>query len=70
MMIVEVSPRKNFYKRFEFSKLDKARQGTPEEIIFDNVSKFKLTKSTVDIAWEKTIRDPVVQSYEKKKKIE
>ena len=40
-----------------------ARRGTPKEIILDNAAQFKLTKSTVDLAWEKIITDPTVHSY-------
>ena len=40
-----------------------ARRGTPREIILDNASQFKLTKSTMDTAWEKIVKDPTVQSY-------
>ena len=40
-----------------------ARRGAPKEIILDNASQFKLAKSTVDIAWEKAVHDPNVQSH-------
>ena len=40
-----------------------ARRGAPKEIILDNASQFKLAKSAVDIAWEKAVHDPNVQSH-------
>ena len=40
-----------------------ARRGTPREIILDNAPQFKLTKSAMDTAWEKIVKDPTVQSY-------
>ena len=40
-----------------------ARQGNPSEIISDNAAQFKLSKSTIDVAWQKVIKDPSVQSY-------
>ena len=40
-----------------------ARHGTPREIILDNAPQFKLTKSMMDTAWEKIVKDPTVQMY-------
>ena len=40
-----------------------ARRGTPEQIISDNATQFKLSKSTIDLAWERMIKDENVQSY-------
>ena len=47
-----------------------ARRGTPKEIILDNASQYELAKSTVDIAWEKTIHDSTVQCYIAQQRIE
>ena len=40
-----------------------ARRRNPSEIISDNAAQFKLSKSTIDDAWQKVIKDPSVQSY-------
>ena len=37
-----------------------ARHGNPGEIISDNAAQFKLSKSTVDVAWQKVIKDTSV----------
>ena len=39
-----------------------ARWGKPQRIVLDNAPQFKLTKSSVDVAWENAIRDTDVQS--------
>ena len=46
-----------------------ARRGKPQQIVLDNAPQFKLTKSSVDVAWENAIRDPDVQSHIVKKRI-
>ena len=40
-----------------------ARCGQPTKIVCDNVSQFKLAKSTLDKAWQKCLRDPNVLLY-------
>ena len=40
-----------------------ARRGKPQQIVLDNAPQFKLTKSSVDAAWENAIRDSDVQSH-------
>ena len=40
-----------------------ARRGKPDEIILDNASQFKVTKSAVDLAWNKVINDPDIYNY-------
>ena len=40
-----------------------ASRGNPSEIISDNAAQFKLSKSTIDDACQKVIKDPSVQSY-------
>ena len=40
-----------------------ARGGKPQQIVLDNAPQFKLTKSSVDVAWENAIRDSDVQSH-------
>ena len=40
-----------------------ARRGKPQQIVLDNAPQFKLTKSSVDVAWENAIRDLDVQSH-------
>ena len=40
-----------------------ARRGKPNQIISDNASQFKLSKSTIDITWNNVITDPTVTSY-------
>ena len=40
-----------------------ARRGKPQQIVLDNAPQFKLTKSSVDVAWENAVRDPGVQSH-------
>ena len=39
------------------------RWGNPSEIISDNAAQFKLSKSTIDDAWQKAIKVPSLQSY-------
>ena len=38
-------------------------RGKPQQIVLDNAPQFKLTKSSVDVAWENAIRDSDVQSH-------
>ena len=40
-----------------------ARRRNPSEIISDNAAQFKLSKPTIDDAWQKVIKNPSVQSY-------
>jgi len=40
-----------------------ARHGKPELIIYDNAPQFKLTKSTLDEAWQFATTLPDTQSY-------
>ena len=40
-----------------------ARRGKPQRIVLDNAPQFKLTKSSVDVAWENAIRDTDDQSH-------
>ena len=40
-----------------------ARRGKPQHIILDDAPQFKLTKSSVDIAWENAVSDGNVQSF-------
>ena len=40
-----------------------ARRGKPQQIILDDAPQFKLTKSSVDIAWENAVSDGNVQSF-------
>ena len=40
-----------------------AKRGNPSEIISDNTAQFKLSKPTIDVAWQKVIKDPSMQSY-------
>ena len=40
-----------------------ARHGTPREIILDNAPQFKHTKSMMETAWEKIVKNQTVQSY-------
>ena len=40
-----------------------SRKGTPKEIILDNASQFKLTKTTIDKAWQRVVMDEDVHSY-------
>ena len=40
-----------------------SRRGTPKEIILDNAPQFKLTKTTIDKAWQKAVTDENVHSY-------
>ena len=37
------------------------RRGKPGEIISDSAAQFKLSKSTIDVAWQKVIKNPSVQ---------
>ena len=46
-----------------------ARRGKPQQIVLDNVPQFKLTKSSLDVAWENAIRDSDVQSHIAKQRI-
>ena len=39
------------------------RRGKTNEIISDNAAQFKLSKSTINIVWEKIVKDRTVQSY-------
>ena len=40
-----------------------ARRGKPQQIVLDNAPQFKLTKSSVDVAWENPVRDPDIQLH-------
>ena len=40
-----------------------AKWANPSEIISDNAAQFKPSKSTINVTWQKVIRDPSVQSY-------
>ena len=40
-----------------------ALSGKTNEIILDNAAQFKLSKSAIDIVWEKNVEDRKVQSY-------
>ena len=40
-----------------------ARRGKPNEIISDNVALFKLSKSMINITWDKILKGRTVQSY-------
>ena len=40
-----------------------ARRGKPQQIVLDNAPQLKLTKSSIDVAWENAIRDSDVQSH-------
>ena len=40
-----------------------ARWANPSEIISDNAAQFKLSKSTINVTWQKVIKDPSGQSY-------
>ena len=40
-----------------------SRRGTPKEIILGNEPQFKLTKTTIDKALQKVVRDEDVHSY-------
>ena len=46
-----------------------ARRGKPQQITLDNAPQFKLTTSSVHVAWENAIRDPDTQSYVAKQRI-
>ena len=39
------------------------RREKPSYIISDNASQFKLSKSTIDVAWNNVTTDPAVASY-------
>ena len=47
-----------------------ARRGKPKQIILDNAPQFKLTKSTVDEAWQFATTNPDTQSYLANERIE
>ena len=40
-------------------------RGTPKKIILDNVPNLKLTKTTIDKAWQRVVTDEDIQSYTK-----
>ena len=40
-----------------------ARRGKPNETISDNATQLKLSKSMINIPWEKIVKDRTVQSY-------
>ena len=40
-----------------------ARRGKSDKIISDNAPQFKVTKNTIDFAWENVVGDPDVISY-------
>ena len=40
-----------------------SRQGKPQQIVLDNTTQFKLTKPSVEVAWENAIRDPDLQLH-------
>ena len=40
-----------------------SRRGTPKKIIPDNAPQFKLTKTTIDKAWQRVVTDEDVHSY-------
>ena len=46
-----------------------ARRAKPQQIVLDNAPQFKLTKSSVDIAWENVLGDLDVQSHIAEQKI-
>ena len=46
-----------------------ARREKPQQIVLDNAPQLKLTKSSVDLALENTVRDPDVQSHISEQKI-
>ena len=39
-----------------------ARCGKPNEISSDNAAEFKLSKSTINITWEESVKDRTIQS--------
>ena len=42
-----------------------ARCGKRNEFILDNAAHFKLSKSTIDIGWEKIVKDRTVAIYQR-----
>ena len=46
-----------------------ARRGKPQQILLDNAPQFKLTKASVDVAWENPIRDSDVQLHTTEQRI-
>ena len=46
-----------------------ARRVKPQQIVLDSAPQFKLTKSSLDVAWENAIRDSDVQLHIAKQRI-
>ena len=46
-----------------------SRRGTPKEIMLDNIPQFKLTKTSIDKAWQKVVTYEDVHSYTANKNI-
>ena len=46
-----------------------ARWGKPQQIVLENAPQFKLTKSSVGVAWQNAVRDSDGQSHITKQRI-